>query len=186
MRLWVKDPLAVLGEGGEGGVVVEGTRIVELVGRGAAPKAPPDEVFDAGASCAAARPRQRAPSFLSDAGAGASGRASARSRAVARRALSDLVAHGRARPAARRAGGAGRIAAVRLHDGGRSSQSVPAGPRSRHRHRGRRGPRARRAHDGHARRHELFDEGRRTAAGKRRPSGRRRARGLRARGQGLS
>lgn len=47
MRLWLKDPLAVLAEGAERGIVVEGTRIVELVGRGREPLAPVDVVFDA-------------------------------------------------------------------------------------------------------------------------------------------
>ncbi len=48
MRLWIKDPLAVLGEGAERGIVVEGTRIVELVGRGAATATPVDATFEAG------------------------------------------------------------------------------------------------------------------------------------------
>jgi 8-oxoguanine deaminase len=47
MRLWLKDPLAVLGDGAERGIVVEGSRIVELVGRGREPIAPVDAVFDA-------------------------------------------------------------------------------------------------------------------------------------------
>ena len=47
MRLWLKDPLAVLAEGAERGIVVEGSRIVELVGRGREPLAPVDAVFDA-------------------------------------------------------------------------------------------------------------------------------------------
>jgi 8-oxoguanine deaminase len=49
MRLWLKNPLAVLADGAEGGIVVDGSRIVELVARGAAPATPPDETFDAGA-----------------------------------------------------------------------------------------------------------------------------------------
>ena len=48
MRLWIKDPLAVLAEGAEGGVVVEGGRIVEVVARGAAPARPVEASFDAG------------------------------------------------------------------------------------------------------------------------------------------
>ena len=40
MRLWIKDPLAIFAEGAERGVVVEGTRIVELVPRGRTPAAP--------------------------------------------------------------------------------------------------------------------------------------------------
>ena len=47
MRLWIKDPLAILATGAERGVVVEGTRIVELVGRGQTPAGPVDSTFDA-------------------------------------------------------------------------------------------------------------------------------------------
>src|SRR5579863_4390033 len=47
MRLWIKDPLALFGPGAERGLVVEGTRIVELVGRGRMPALPVDETFDA-------------------------------------------------------------------------------------------------------------------------------------------
>ena len=46
MRLWIKDPLAILAEGAERGVVVEDGRIVELVGRGREPLAV-DATFDA-------------------------------------------------------------------------------------------------------------------------------------------
>ena len=47
MRLWIRDPLAILAEGAPRGVVVEGSRIVELVGpRG--PATAVDAVFDAG------------------------------------------------------------------------------------------------------------------------------------------
>ena len=47
MRLWIKNPLAVLAEGAEGGIVVEDARIAELVPRGASPTFPVDETFDA-------------------------------------------------------------------------------------------------------------------------------------------
>ncbi len=47
MRLWIKDPLAILAEGAERGLVIEGTHIVELVGRGGAPAAPVGASFDA-------------------------------------------------------------------------------------------------------------------------------------------
>src|SRR5579883_3127326 len=47
MRLWIKDPLAIFASGAERGLVVEGRRIVELVGEGGAPAAPADETFDA-------------------------------------------------------------------------------------------------------------------------------------------
>jgi 8-oxoguanine deaminase len=48
VRLWLRDPLAILAEGAEGGIVVEGARIAELVARGAGPSAPVDETYDAG------------------------------------------------------------------------------------------------------------------------------------------
>ncbi len=47
MRLWIKDPLAIFAAGAERGLVVEGTRIVELIGKGAAPATAVDETFDA-------------------------------------------------------------------------------------------------------------------------------------------
>ena len=47
MRIWIKDPLAILATGAARGLVVEGTRIVELVAAGAAPSAPVDATFDA-------------------------------------------------------------------------------------------------------------------------------------------
>lgn len=46
MRLWIKDPLAILADDAERGIVIEGTRIVELVGRGQTP-ALPAAMFDA-------------------------------------------------------------------------------------------------------------------------------------------
>jgi 8-oxoguanine deaminase len=47
MRLWIKDPLAVLADGAERGIVVEDGRIVELVGKGKQVAAKADHVFDA-------------------------------------------------------------------------------------------------------------------------------------------
>src|SRR5260370_12392710 len=47
MRLWLKDRLAILAEGGERGSVGGGSHFVELVARGAAPAAPVDATFDA-------------------------------------------------------------------------------------------------------------------------------------------
>lgn len=47
MRLWLKNPLAVLAENAGGGLVVEGSRIIELVPAGKQPSQPVDEVFDA-------------------------------------------------------------------------------------------------------------------------------------------
>ncbi len=48
VRTWIRDPLAVLAEGAPRGLVVQGARIVELVGPDG-PAAPCDAVFDAGA-----------------------------------------------------------------------------------------------------------------------------------------
>ncbi len=47
MRLWIKDPLAILAQGAERGLVVEGTRIVELVARGKTPSTPVGASFNA-------------------------------------------------------------------------------------------------------------------------------------------
>ncbi len=46
-RLWLKQPLAILADGADGGIVVESGRIVELVTSGGAPSGPVDTVFDA-------------------------------------------------------------------------------------------------------------------------------------------
>lgn len=47
MRLWIKDPVAILADGAERGVVVDGGRIAELVGRGREPASPVGATFDA-------------------------------------------------------------------------------------------------------------------------------------------
>ncbi len=47
MRLWIKDPLDILAAGAERGVVVDGTKIVELVGRDRTPALPVEATFDA-------------------------------------------------------------------------------------------------------------------------------------------
>jgi 8-oxoguanine deaminase len=47
MRMWLKDPIAILAEDAGCGVVVDDGRIVELVARGAEPAAAADRVFDA-------------------------------------------------------------------------------------------------------------------------------------------
>jgi 8-oxoguanine deaminase len=47
MRIWIKDPLAILAADAARGLVVEGTRIVELVAAGGAPSKPVDAEFDA-------------------------------------------------------------------------------------------------------------------------------------------
>ena len=46
-RLWIRNPLAILAQDAGGGLVIEGTRIVERVAAGAQPAAPVQQVFDA-------------------------------------------------------------------------------------------------------------------------------------------
>jgi len=48
-ELWIKDPLAILAEGAERGLVVKDGRIVELVAAGRSPSTPEVKTFDAGA-----------------------------------------------------------------------------------------------------------------------------------------
>jgi len=48
MRLWIKDPLAILADDAERGIVVDGSLIAELVPAGREPALPVDAVFDAG------------------------------------------------------------------------------------------------------------------------------------------
>ncbi|MEM1376028.1 MAG: 8-oxoguanine deaminase [Pseudomonadota bacterium] len=47
MATWIKNPLGILAEDAAGGVVVDGSRIVELVPTGKKPNTPCDDVFDA-------------------------------------------------------------------------------------------------------------------------------------------
>ena len=47
MRLWIKDPIAVLADGAERGIVVEDGKIVELVGKGKQISAKADHIFEA-------------------------------------------------------------------------------------------------------------------------------------------
>jgi 8-oxoguanine deaminase len=46
--LWIKDPLAILADGAERGIVVQGSRIVELVPAGKSPTTLDVKIFDAG------------------------------------------------------------------------------------------------------------------------------------------
>src|SRR3954466_3263759 len=47
--IWIKDPLSILAEGAERGIVIRGGRIVELVGKGREPVTAHTAVYDAGA-----------------------------------------------------------------------------------------------------------------------------------------
>jgi 8-oxoguanine deaminase len=51
VRLWIKDPLAILADGAERGIVVEDGRIAEGVARGQEPSRAVDAVFDASRHC---------------------------------------------------------------------------------------------------------------------------------------
>jgi 8-oxoguanine deaminase len=46
--LWIKDPVAILANGADRGIVVQGGRIVELVAAGRSPATPEVKAFDAG------------------------------------------------------------------------------------------------------------------------------------------
>jgi 8-oxoguanine deaminase len=48
MKLWIKDPLAILADGAERGLVIEDSRIIALVAAGREPEGKIDRVFDAG------------------------------------------------------------------------------------------------------------------------------------------
>src|SRR5574337_1745680 len=47
MRLWIKDPLAILAPGAARGIVIEAERIVEIVPQGRTPAEAWDSTFDA-------------------------------------------------------------------------------------------------------------------------------------------
>src|SRR4051812_8312562 len=47
--IWIKDPLSILADGAERGIVVRGGKIVELVPRGREPATSDAAVYDAGA-----------------------------------------------------------------------------------------------------------------------------------------
>lgn len=49
MRFWIRNPLGIVAENAGGGIVLDGSHIVELVASGAAPALAVDEVFDASA-----------------------------------------------------------------------------------------------------------------------------------------
>ena len=65
--LWIKDPLAILADGAERGVVVKDGRIVELVPAGDDPATPVDGDLRRRPPRRAAGPDQHPPSFLPDA-----------------------------------------------------------------------------------------------------------------------
>lgn len=46
-RIWIKEPLAIFAQKADAGIVIEGTKIVELIPKGKSPKFKVDEIFDA-------------------------------------------------------------------------------------------------------------------------------------------
>ena len=78
MRLWIKDPLAILAPDAERGIVVDGSRIVECVPRGQTPVATLGRDLRRLAPRRPARSDQRAPPLLPDADPRPPGRLRAR------------------------------------------------------------------------------------------------------------
>ena len=167
MRTWIKDPLAIFADGAERGLVVEGTRIAELVGRGETPERI-DATFDASRHVVLPGLVNTHHHFYQTLTRAHPVRDQQGAVRLADRALSDLGAAQAGPTAARRAARAGRAHAVGLHDRRRSSLPLSGGPRERGRHRGRGGALARHAHDRLARLDEPVAEGRRPAARQRR------------------
>ena len=169
MRLWIKDPLAILAEGAERGIVVDGrrNRRMRRPRRSAGNSARRD--LRRLAPCRAARARQRPSSFLPDADPRPSRRPRQGPHPVARGDGAGLGPHDAGGAQDRGQDGACRTDAVGLHDRRRPPQSLSARPRGRHRHRGRRGDEARAADDGEPRLNGHFREGRRPPAGLDRP-----------------
>ena len=46
--VWLKNPLAILADSAEGGLVVKGQKVIELVAKGQQPKSSYDEVMECG------------------------------------------------------------------------------------------------------------------------------------------
>ncbi|MYI89925.1 MAG: 8-oxoguanine deaminase [Gammaproteobacteria bacterium] len=47
MRTWIKSPLAIFSDQAKGGIVIENSRIAEIIGQGASPEKECDRIFDA-------------------------------------------------------------------------------------------------------------------------------------------
>ena len=128
------------------------------------PRDSPRHDFQRLAPCRAAGADQRSSPLLPDADPRPSRRLRQGAHSLARFDGARLGPHDSRGPAHRDPDGAHRTDAVGLHDRGRSPQSLSPEPYERDRHRGRRSDQAWAAHDGHARIHGHFREGRGLAA----------------------
>ena len=143
MRLWIKDPLAILAADAERGVVVEGTQIVECVPRGQSPTVPPDTTFNASRHVVLPGLINAHHHFYQTLTRAHPAGFGKELHSLARDDGARLGPHDPRGPAPRDPDGVGRTHAVRLHDRGRSSQSLSPEPEERDRHRGRGGDEAR-------------------------------------------
>ena len=142
--IWIKDPLAILADGAERGIVVQDGRIVELVPKGGQPS-DCGGVLRGRRPCGPAGADQHPSSFLPDADPGAAGGDGPRAVSVAAGALSGMGAADAGSPRPRRHRGDVGAAAVRLHHHDRSSLCLSGRARGRRRYRSRRRQAARRA-----------------------------------------
>ena len=184
--LWIKDPLSILADGAERGIVVQsGAHRRTGSGGPQSDNAEADNIRCRRAR-RAARAHQHASSLLPDTHARRSGGARSRIISLAAGALSDLGAIDAGSARSRRDGGDGRVAVVRLHPDHRSSLRFSRRSRRRHRHRSCGGQASRHARAAHARFDEPVAARRRTAARQRRAGRGYHPRRLRTRGEALS
>ena len=166
--IWIKDPLAILAEGAERGVVVrDGAHRRTGAGR-AARRRPPDAMpFEAGDHVVLPGLINTHHHFYQTLTRARAGRAGPRAVSLAAGALPGLGAADAGSARARRHRGDVGIAAVRLHHHDRSSLRVPGGARGRRRYRGRRRQAPRHARAADPRLDEPVAARRRPAAGQR-------------------
>ena len=133
--VWIKDPLAILVQGAERGVVVADGRIVELVRAGHSPTN--GERFGVRGRRArrAARLDQHASSFLPDFDPCRPSRARSRAVSMARSPLPGVGSPYPGRARTRHDGGDGRALALRLHDQHRPPLRFSTRPGACDRHR---------------------------------------------------
>ena len=164
MRLWIKDPLAILAADSERGIVIEGAEIVECVPRGQSPAIPPEATFNASRHVVL-------PGLINAHHHFYQTLTRAHPAGFGKELIPWLVTMervwGRMTPETLRL--AIRMALVELLLSGCTTAAdhhnlFPPNLEERDRHRGRGGHEARHAHDGHARIDGDFREGRRLAA----------------------